>query len=151
VTVAEPLHELAALYRETDALLAGSSCPGSTDCCRFGLTGREPYVTSVEIAAVERAIRRRGGPLSPKRRALPIAGPAQKERICPLLDVNGRCSVYESRPFGCRTFYCERAIVARRFSPSEMRELVNRLRDIAIRHTPGGDAPRPLSKVFALR
>jgi Fe-S-cluster containining protein len=145
------LDELAALYRETDRSNAGSSCPASTECCRFGITGREPYVTSIEVAAIERAIARRGGPLSPKRRALPIALDAERERVCPLLDDSGRCSVYESRPFGCRTFFCVRATIARRRRPSEERQLVNRLRAIAARHETGGDAPRPLSKVFADR
>jgi hypothetical protein len=147
------LAELAALYREVDLAQQGASCPASTECCRFGVTGREPYVTSIEIAALRRAVARRGGPLSAKRRALPLAGSsrpgsAKTERICAFLDVSGRCSVYESRPFGCRTFYCERATLPARPSGSEQRDLVNRLRDIASRHEPGGDAPRPLSKVF---
>src|SRR5581483_7337115 len=106
----ELLAELGALYGRVDALYEGASCPSSTECCRFGLTGREPYVTSIEIAALKRAVARRGGPLSAKRRALPIAGTAA-ERTCPFLDGSGRCSVYDSRPFGCRTFYCDRATV----------------------------------------
>ena len=145
------LAELAELYRETDRSNAGSSCPASTECCRFGITGREPYVTSIEVAAIERAIARRGGPLSAKRRALPIALGAARERVCPLLEISGRCSVYESRPFGCRTFFCERATISEPRRPSQERELGNRLRAIAARHEVGGDAPRPLSKVFGDR
>jgi hypothetical protein len=146
------LEELSALYRQVDLSLAGASCPSSTECCRFGVTGREPYVTSIEIAALRRAVARGGGPLSAKRRALPLvaaAGTAKKERICAFLNVSGRCSVYESRPFGCRTFHCARATLPARPTGSELRELVNRLRDIASRHEHGGDAPRPLSKVFS--
>jgi len=149
------LEELFALYRQVDLSFEGASCPSSTECCRFGVTGREPYVTSVEVAALRRAVSRRGGPLSAKRRALPLAagagrgpGAGKSERACAFLDVSGRCSVYESRPFGCRTYYCERAVVPARMLGSEQRELVNRLRDIASRHEPGGDAPRPLSNVF---
>ncbi|HEX4334432.1 MAG TPA: hypothetical protein VH062_00885 [Polyangiaceae bacterium] len=145
------LDELAELYRRVEAAYAGSSCPASTECCRFGVTGREPYVTSIEIAALTRAVRRRGGPLSPKRRALPLASSttsAASERICALLDASGRCSVYDSRPFGCRTFFCERASISGEIGSSERRDLVNRLRDIASRHEPGGDGARPLSKVF---
>src|SRR3954469_13307508 len=145
------LKEVAELYREGDLSNAGSSCPASTECCRFGITGREPYVTSIEIAAIQRAIARGGGPLSPKRRALPIALGTERERICPLLNASGRCSVYDSRPFGCRTFFCNRATIGERPRPGEERELVNRLRAIAVRHEAGGDAPRPLSKVFAGR
>jgi uncharacterized protein len=146
------LEELSALYRQADLSQEGASCPSSTECCRFGVTGREPYVTSIEVAALRRAVARRGGPLSAKRRALPLArdaGAAQKERICTFLKVSGRCSVYESRPFGCRTFFCARATLPARIAGSELRELVHRLRDIASRHEPGGDAPRPLSRVFA--
>ena len=54
------LAELSALFAETDALFAGSSCPGSTECCRFGVTGREPYVTSVELSAIARAVAKNG-------------------------------------------------------------------------------------------
>jgi Fe-S-cluster containining protein len=144
------LEELYALYRRVDAVYEGSHCPSSTECCRFGLTGREPYVTSVEVAALRRAVARRGGPPSAKRRALPIATTAAAERICPFLDALGRCSVYESRPLGCRTFYCSRATVAGGTRGVDRRELVNRLRDIASRHEPGGDAPRPLSRAFAI-
>ena len=28
---------------------------------------------------------------------------------CPLLSDKGKCTIYASRPFGCRTFFCERA------------------------------------------
>jgi Fe-S-cluster containining protein len=143
------LEELAALYREIDALHAGSSCPASTECCRFGITGREPYVTSVEIAAIKRAVSRRGGPLSPKRRALPIALAATRERVCGLLDRDGRCSVYESRPFGCRTFFCSRATVGVRPRSEDEKRLSDRLRALAARHEAGGDATRPLSRVLA--
>jgi Fe-S-cluster containining protein len=146
------LDELFALYRQVDLSQEGASCPASTECCRFGLTGREPYVTSVEVAALRRALARRGGPLSAKRRALPLAtgrGAKKDERICAFLDAAGRCSVYESRPFGCRTFHCARATLTVTPSGAERRQLVNRLRDIASRHEPGGDAPRPLSKVFS--
>lgn len=141
------LQELAALYREVDAAHAGSTCPASTECCRFGVTGREPYVTSIEIALLERAIRSNGGPLSVKRRALPITGDAERERVCPLLDAAGRCSVYASRPFGCRTYFCGRATRGGEPSRAEQKRLVDRLRALADRHEPGGDAPRPLSRL----
>src|SRR5690348_13387505 len=102
------LTELGALYAEADALHATTTCPASTECCRFGVTGREPYVTSIEVLAIERAVAAAGGPLSPKRRALPLAGNSgERERTCPLLTESGRCSIYQSRPFGCRTYFCE--------------------------------------------
>jgi Fe-S-cluster containining protein len=142
------LAELASLYAEVDAWNSGSTCPGSTECCRFGVTGREPYLTSIEIAALERAVRRRGGPLSPKRRALPMATTAARERICPLLDASGKCSVYADRPFGCRTYFCSRAQHAAPRDRAFERALGRRLAELAARHEPGGDATRPLTRVF---
>jgi Fe-S-cluster containining protein len=145
------LTELRALYSEADALHASATCPASTECCRFGVTGREPYLTSIEILAIERAVAARGGALSAKRRALPLAGSSTEgERTCPFLAVGGRCSIYASRPFGCRTYFCSRAT---RHGPAPRdaeRALVLRLRALAERHVPGGDAPRPLGKAFAV-
>lgn len=144
------LAELNALYAEVDALHATTSCSSSTECCRFGVAGREPYVTSIELLAIRRAIAAAGGPLSQKRRALPLAASShQSERTCPLLGKDARCSIYASRPFGCRTYFCARAT---RLGPpvrNEERALVVRLRALAERHQPSGDAPRPLTKALA--
>ncbi|MBK6695454.1 MAG: YkgJ family cysteine cluster protein [Myxococcales bacterium] len=112
--------QLQELYAETDRALAGFTCPSSTDCCHFGRTEREPYPTAVEVAELEHAIRAIGGAAAVLRaptnesvggrrggaRALPVV---DAERRCPLLSAEGRCRVYASRPFGCRTFFCERA------------------------------------------
>lgn len=138
------LGELAALYAEVDRAHEGWSCPASTECCRFGITGREPYVTSIELAALRRAVARRGGTLSTKRRALPMA---RDERTCAFLDREGRCSVYASRPLGCRTFFCERASGPARIPRTMLVEWSRRVQSIAARHEPGGDRTRPLSRV----
>lgn len=142
------LAELAALYQETDALYAGWSCPATTECCRFGVTGRQPYVTSIELAAVRRALARRGGVLAARRRALPITADAERERICPLLERGGRCAVYADRPLGCRTFYCARATPGPRASRAELRDLLLRLQDLAARHALGGEQARPLTRAL---
>jgi uncharacterized protein len=144
------LAALGGLYGEVDALHAGFSCPASTECCRFGLTGREPYVTSLELRAIEGELARRGGGLpSARRRALPLHDAApEDERTCPLLDRAGRCSVYAVRPFGCRTYYCARA--ERGADPrSALRPLLAQLRELAARHRPGGDAARALTSTLA--
>src|SRR5262249_49740034 len=125
---AELLAELEAVYRDADRLYAGWSCPASTECCRFGVTGREPYVTSIELAAPRKAMAARGGPRSWKK-ALPVL-PAG-ERTCPLLDAAGRCSVYDARPLGCRTFYCDRAAPGGKVKQPEVNALVRRIQDIA--------------------
>ena len=139
------LAELRALYRDVGALYEGWSCPSSTECCRFGVTGRQPYVTSIELAAIRRAIARRGAPLAPAKRALPITEDGERERICPLLDRRGRCAIYEDRPLGCRTFYCDRAAQGPRGTRAELQEIVRKLRDLAARHALGGEHARPLT------
>jgi Fe-S-cluster containining protein len=142
------LDELAAIYREVDVLFAGWSCPSTTECCRFGLTGRAPYVTSIELSMVRRAIARRGGPLSPRKRALPLSGDAEREGICPLLDQRGRCSIYADRPLGCRTFHCSRATKGREASRKELGEMLARIVHLAARHQPGGDQGRLLPRAL---
>lgn len=141
------LEELADVYREADARYAGYRCEATTECCRFGLTGREPYVTSIELLAVKRAIAARGGPLSPRRRALPLA-PNGSERTCPLLDEHARCSIYASRPLGCRTFWCHRATIDAKVSQRALNDLVARIKAIAARHEPGGEHGRLLTRAL---
>lgn len=146
------LAELTALYAEVDARFAGWSCDSSTDCCHFGRTGREPYVTSIELALVKRALARSGRKAptqaktpQPARRALPIA---RDERRCPLLDDAGRCSIYQQRPFGCRTFFCERALPADKVSQRDINGFVARIRDLAAKLGDGGEEGRPLTRAL---
>jgi Fe-S-cluster containining protein len=143
------LDELSAIYGRVDQLYAGYGCPSSTECCRFAVTGREPYVTSIERLAVERALAARGGALSPKKRALPLL-PARDEAICPLLDQHGRCAVYAARPFGCRTFWCHRATSDRPVSHREMQRLLREVQELAARHVADGDRGRPLRRALEL-
>jgi Fe-S-cluster containining protein len=132
--------ELHAIYKEVDALHAGWSCETSTDCCRFGVTGREPYPTALELAELETAVRARGG--LPKRRSLPMA----EERRCDLLGDDGRCLVYASRPYGCRTFFCDRAS-GPRVPRAEIQRLSRQIADLSARFDPSNPGPRPLSNV----
>lgn len=140
-----------ALYAKIDGVdgkLDGWRCDASTDCCRFGVTGREPYPTAVELAEIERALRARGG--IPKRRSLPMA----TERRCPLLSDAGRCLVYASRPLGCRTFFCERGRgpVGERPSSDMPRaaiaEIAADMARLSARFAPLDPGPRPLSRVI---
>jgi Fe-S-cluster containining protein len=158
--LAELLSGLEAVYRDADRLHAGWSCPASTECCRFGMTGREPYVTSIELATLRKAIAARGGMRSWRRApavaddvaraatgrvALPVV---RDERRCPLLDAAGRCAVYEARPLGCRTFFCERATPGEKVKQREVNALVRRIQDLAAAHEPGGDRGRPLTRAL---
>lgn len=161
VANAAALDELRALYAKIDGALHGWGCDASTECCRFGVTGREPYPTAVEIAELERAIKARGG--LPKRRSLPVVRSssssretsrrAHDERRCALLGDDSRCLVYASRPFGCRTFFCERARgpVGERADSGLPRAAITEIaRDIAALSAgfaPADPGPRPLSRV----
>lgn len=149
--------ELAAVFRDADGTFAGWSCPASTECCRFGITGREPYVTSIELAAIQRAIAARGGARAWRRArsaddlagtgkvALPVVA---DERRCPLLTDAGRCAVYDARPLGCRTFYCDRASAGGKVRQRDVNALVRRVQDIAAKHEPDGDRGRPLTRAL---
>ena len=140
------LAELRGLYARIDRALEGWACDASTDCCRFGVTGREPYPTAVEVAELEHAVKGRGG--LKKRRTLPVAG----ERRCALLGDDNRCSVYASRPFGCRTFFCERARSAvgegtKALPTSEIAAVSRAIADLSAKFEPRDPGPRPLSRV----
>ena len=156
----DPLRaELLALYAEAEALLAGVVCDASTACCRFGVTGREPYPTAIERAELSRGMHAAGvrpGKNGGSRRLPQVkTAAARDERPCPLLDESGRCRVYQARPFGCRTFFCERsrdasgdsAVLPRR----ELQELGRRLADLSARFDPRDPGPAPLTRVLATR
>jgi Fe-S-cluster containining protein len=153
------LGALEAVLTSADQAFSGWTCPASTECCRFGVTGREPYVTSIEIALIRRAIAARGGPKSWKRagsmapgdepadrRSLPLA---VDERRCPMLTDAGRCAIYAARPLGCRTFFCDRASAAGRVRHREVGALVREVQAIAAQHEPAGDQGRPLTRALA--
>lgn len=148
------LLELERVYQQAGSLYAGWSCPASTECCHFGITGREPYVTSIELALVRRAIASLGGAGALSRRtpassALPIASDDPASRRCPLLDpASGRCRAYAARPLGCRTFYCDRAAQGSTVRHREVSALVRQVQEIAARHEPEGDKGRPLTRAL---
>jgi Fe-S-cluster containining protein len=146
--MSDHLDELRRLYARVDALYADWSCPSSTECCRFGITGRQPYVTSIELSLIRHGLAGRGGPLAPRRRALPITRDAETERVCPLLDRSGACSVYAERPLGCRTFYCGKAQRGLGPEREDLRELVRELQDLAARHELGGELARPITRAL---
>jgi hypothetical protein len=147
--------ELRALYDEVDALLGPFSCPGSTDCCHFGRTGREPYPHAVELAEVEHAARAANvsvrlacEPTPRKGTKLQIFDEAH-ERRCPLLGADGRCRIYASRPFGCRTYFCDRIEGPAKFPRERVREIGRRVADLSARTFPRDPGPRLLTKGLA--
>jgi Fe-S-cluster containining protein len=98
-----PTERVCAEVRTVYSRLAGRapqrSCESRTDCCRFRLTGRTPYLTRGEALVAAHAVRATG------RRSLPEASGGE----CPLLDAAGRCLIYEDRPFACRSHFCSAA------------------------------------------
>ncbi len=134
--------ELLALYEEVDALLSPFSCPSSGDCCHFARTGREPYPHAVELAEVEHAaqsvkVNR------PKRLRI-----VDDERTCPLLGDDKRCRIYASRPFGCRTYFCNRMDGPGRLPRDRLQEIGRRIADLSTRTFPRDPGPRALTKAL---
>lgn len=144
--------ELLALYLETDQRLAGVSCDSSTDCCHFGRTGREPYPTAVEVAEIEHAMRAAGGAsaFAAARSRLPILPKLPDERKCPLLSAEGKCRVYASRPFGCRTFFCDRAVSAdgKKLPRAEIQALSKRVAALSAKAFARDPGPRTLESAI---
>jgi hypothetical protein len=140
---------LLALYAEVDALLEGWTCAcsaagvGATPearCCHFGITGREPYPTAVELEEVRQALR-----ASPPPRRDPRRLPAAEARACPLLSDDGRCTIYAARPFGCRTFFCDQKLPRARVN-----DIGRRIADLSARFAPRDPGPRPLVRALKL-
>jgi Fe-S-cluster containining protein len=135
--------QLRAIYTEVDALLAPFSCEKTAECCTFSSTGREPYPTAVELAEIELAIASAGGRRALLKKRLPLA-----ERRCPLLSDDGRCRIHASRPFGCRTFFCDRVRGPGKLPRAELQRLGARIADLSARVFPRDPGPRPLTKAI---
>ena len=122
--------EVREIYRELEKIPIQRSCGRLTECCQFRLTGRTPQLTAGEALLAATALRATG------RRELP---PAQ-DGACPLLGVEGKCLIYQDRPFGCRTHFC--AAAGGPYARREVAHLVHRLEAIDARL--GANGPRPL-------
>jgi uncharacterized protein len=126
------LQELRAIYRLADAAYRPYSCPSSAECCQLATTQREPWLWPVEWEALLEA---KGGQLPA----------ARADGGCPFLEPEGkRCSVYASRPFGCRTFFCHRIRGPAREPIEAVALLSQRLERVAQRLDEDCAAPRPL-------
>lgn len=113
------MREVLAIYAEWERRPIQRACTGLADCCRFRLVGHTPYLTRGEALVAAKAWRAAGR----KDVVMPADG------SCPFLHpATGRCGIYQGRPFGCRTHFCEAAGgPARR---SEVRDLIGRLEEI---------------------
>jgi Fe-S-cluster containining protein len=132
------LKALDAVYRKAGELLAGFGCALSGECCQLAATRREPYLFPIEQLRVRRALESAG-------REVP---PARAEGGCALLDASGRrCSIYADRPFGCRTFFCDRVKGPGPMPTAQLLGLTARLTRVSDELDPGA-RPRPLSELL---
>ncbi len=137
-----------AIYAAVDAAITGWTCDLSTDCCHFGRTGREPYLWRVEWELVKHSLAARGTPVGRRNaRAVGALCVIRTERPCPLLDARGGCTVYATRPFGCRTFFCERALGPKKSLPRKiLAELGKDVAALSRAKNPTDDGPRLISR-----
>lgn len=93
------LTETVAVYTDLAARAfdRNRDCRARTTCCRFQLTGKVPQLTRGEALVAVKALRAHG------RKTLPE--PVERG-ACPMLKADGKCRIYEGRPFGCRTHFC---------------------------------------------
>jgi hypothetical protein len=112
--------EVRAIYREWEARPIERNCTGLSDCCRFKMTGRTPFLTRGEALVAALAWRAAGR----------TSVPETADGACPFLK-GSRCQIYDGRPFGCRTHFCEAAggPAARK----DVRDLIQRLEAIDAR------------------
>ena len=111
--------ETRAVLRQGSAAWAKHSCPGTAECCQLATTKRPPWLWPSEWKVLEARLAR-------DRRALPAA---REDGGCPFLDTGGkRCTVYEDRPLGCRTFFCQRIVGPSTLPADLTNSLLERLR-----------------------
>jgi hypothetical protein len=134
------LAEVRRIYGELAERPLERQCINRSACCRFRLTGRTPFLTRGEAMVAAAALRASG------RRQLPAA----PDGACPLLR-DGQCSIYDARPFGCRTHFCDEAGGA---APRALvRDLIQRLEDIdhALGGSGGVNLPTAVASALADR
>jgi Fe-S-cluster containining protein len=111
--------ETRAILQKASEAWAGHGCPGTAECCQLAITKREPWLWPSEWKVIEARLKR-------ERRPLP---PAREDGACPFLDASGkRCTIYEDRPFGCRTYFCHRITGPAKQPVDQTNALLERLR-----------------------
>lgn len=119
------------VYRDLEKLSIERTCTLKTECCHFLLTGKTPFLTKGEALVAAKALRATG------RKELPT----RNDGACKLLHpTKMRCLIYNDRPFGCRTHFCEAA--GGPYSRKEVIGFIHRLE--AIDRELGGDAPHEI-------
>jgi len=128
------------IYAEWQQRPIQRNCTGLADCCRFRLAGHTPYLTRGEALVHAKAWKAAGR----KDVVVPADG------SCPFLHPkNGRCQIYEGRPFGCRTHFCDAA--GGPASRGEVRDLIQRLEEIDTRLGGNGSMNLPTAMKEAMK
>jgi len=113
--------ETRAVLRQASAAWARHSCPGTSECCQLAVTKRPPWLWPSEWKVLQAALEKAKRPLPPLR----------ADGGCPFLDAAGqRCTVYEDRPLGCRTFFCHRIEGPAKLPADETNALLERLKGL---------------------
>jgi Fe-S-cluster containining protein len=130
------LAEVRSVYVELAQRPVQRNCLRRTECCQFQLTGKIPQLTRGEALLAAQAFRATG------RKNLP----PRLDGACPMLQAGtGKCLIYESRPLGCRTHFCQTA-----GGPIERHEVLPLIRRLEkIDRELGGDGPHPLPQSMA--
>jgi len=120
-----------AIYNELEERPIERNCTLKTECCHFLLTGKTPFLTKGEALVAAKALRATG------RKELP----SRRDGACRLLHpATARCLIYNDRPFGCRTHFCEAA--GGPYARKEVIDLIHRLEEID--RSLGGDGAREI-------
>jgi Fe-S-cluster containining protein len=115
----EAVARVSAVYEELDKRPVERDCVRRTECCRFRLTGKTPYLTAGEALVLAEALRAAG-----KGRMMEPA-----DGSCPVLNPKtGGCEAYAARPFSCRTHFC--AAAGGPYSRREVVDLIRKLEDV---------------------
>ena len=131
---AAALAEVRAVYADLEKRPVERNCVRLKECCHFRLTGRTPYLTKGEALVAAQAFRATG------RKQLP----QHPDGVCPLLDsTNGKCLVYDARPFGCRTHFC--AAAGGPYHRREVADLIQRLEAIDVQLGGNGASAVPVA------
>jgi hypothetical protein len=129
--VSQAVAEIKAVYAELARRPVERACVARTGCCQFQLTGRTPFLTKGEALVAAKGWRATG------RKVLP----EMADGTCPFLKrETGRCLIYEARPFGCRTHFCDAA--GGPYPRKLLLDLIRRLEDVDQQLR--GDGPRKI-------
>jgi len=127
----ETLSSVRSVYTDLAQRPVRRDCLLRTECCQFKLTGKTPQLTRGEALLAAHGFRASG------RKHLPYP----TDGSCPFLQPQTqKCLIYDSRPFGCRTHFCQAA--GGPMERKEVLDLIRRLEEIDTQL--GGDGPHAL-------